>query len=172
MRAQDFFPLDRYAAFINDRVQLLILVMFTGIKWFLVSLSLWCLSLPFSVSLCEAHTDWPSAQNQLTYNLRAVINIPLRPPSRRGKKSPLGICGLVPNLPWYHLLLFFSPLSLYVYPFLFTDTKDLIQDCFVSHFWISLYLHKVTCLRPKSASEHANSLYTKQVKAHTYAPQH
>lgn len=121
------------------------------------------------VSLCEAHTDWLSAQNQLTASLIIFGPSSTFPP-------PLGICGLVPNLPRYHLFFFFfffsPPLSLYVYPFLFTDTKDLIQDFFVSHFCISLHLHKVTCLRPKSASEHANSLCTRRVKGHTYAPQH
>lgn len=124
------------------------------------------------VSLCEAHTDWPSAQNQLTASLIIFGPSSTFPPPHT---HTLGICGLVPNLPWYHLFfiyLLFFPLSLYVYPFLFTDTKDLIQDCSVSHFCISLHLHKVMCLRPKSASEHANSLYTRRVKGHTCAPRH
>lgn len=29
------------------------------------------------VALCQTHTDWPSAENQLTYDLLAVIHIPL-----------------------------------------------------------------------------------------------
>lgn len=52
------------------------------------------------VSLCEAHTDWPSAQNQLTASLIIFGPSSTFPP-------PLGICGLVPNLPRYHLFFFF-----------------------------------------------------------------
>lgn len=119
------------------------------------------------VSLCEVHTDWLSAQNQLTASLIIFGPSSTFPP-------PLGICGLVPNLPRCHLFFFFffPPRSHCMSIRSSSDTKDLIQDFFVSHFCISLHLHKVTCLRPKSASGHANSLCTRRVKGHTYAPQH
>lgn len=63
------------------------------------------------VALCQTRTDWPSAQNQLTYDLLADIHIPL--PLFR---HPLGIwrlCGprelaTVPILPRSPSLLFFS----------------------------------------------------------------
>lgn len=70
------------------------------------------------VSLCEVHTDWLSAQNQLTASLIIFGPSSTFPP-------PLGICGLVPNLPRYHLFFFsFPPLSLYVYPFLFRHKRS------------------------------------------------
>lgn len=56
------------------------------------------------VSLCEAHTDWPSAQNQLTASLIIFGPSSTFPPHTH--THTLGICGLVPNLPWYHLFLF------------------------------------------------------------------
>lgn len=57
------------------------------------------------VALCQTHTDWPSAQNRLTYDLLAVILTPL-PLSHH----PLGIrhvCGpgcslLSPTFPGPH----------------------------------------------------------------------
>lgn len=56
------------------------------------------------VSLCEAHTDWPSAGFVLMASLIIFGPSSTFPP-------PLGICGLVPNLPRYHLFfcLFFFP---------------------------------------------------------------
>lgn len=50
------------------------------------------------VAPCQTHTDWPSAENQLTYDLLAVIHIPLLlSPHPLGNSVAQGLAA-VPNL--------------------------------------------------------------------------
>lgn len=73
------------------------------------------------VSLCEVHTDWLSAQNQLTASL-IIFG-----PSSTFQHSPHHLASVASSLTCLGTIFFFFfffPLSLYVYPFLFRHKRS------------------------------------------------
>lgn len=145
------------------------------------------------VARCQTHKDWPSAQNQLTYDLLAVglISLPL-------SHNPLGIsvapgaqyCSKLDPIPIPLLSSFFFFLieariaadlhlcahQICTWAVLCLSAAPCRLTLFT--FFIPLYLHRVTWFRAwikanclwrhsaKVAAEKSGSLYTMRVKAH------